>query len=298
LFFWLLGFLSIPFNKGMQSASADTIDNTVSLRLTEIDQTLKTKSDLTNTGIHVQAKNFDTKYPLEIHNQGGQGTGNDKGSEVIHHYTDAPAKTIDNVGTNTILLLSNSRNATMRPDKPSDFVGTGALLRYRKFNVTLGDYEEVFNIDANANITKSGKGAGSDGTFNLTQCKTDNGFWGVIFNNVNKHASAYNFKNGGNFLSFLSESSKTKATIVSWADNAGGMEVRAEAGDLYLKAKAGKVQMFYNSAFYPVQPVISVKTTNRPTINLIKGMQIFDETLSKPVWFNGSAWVDATGASV
>jgi hypothetical protein len=28
------------------------------------------------------------------------------------------------------------------------------------------------------------------------------------------------------------------------------------------------------------------------------GMRFFDKTVSKPIWWNGSGWVDATGASV
>lgn len=36
---------------------------------------------------------------------------------------------------------------------------------------------------------------------------------------------------------------------------------------------------------------------SRPT-DIAKGFQYFDTTLNKPIWWNGSAWVDATGAEV
>lgn len=39
-------------------------------------------------------------------------------------------------------------------------------------------------------------------------------------------------------------------------------------------------------------------TGNRPTGVLVRGAQWFDTTLGKPIWWNGSGWVDATGASV
>ena len=39
-------------------------------------------------------------------------------------------------------------------------------------------------------------------------------------------------------------------------------------------------------------------TANRPVYNLIVGTTYFDTTLNKPIWWNGSAWVDATGTSV
>lgn len=38
-------------------------------------------------------------------------------------------------------------------------------------------------------------------------------------------------------------------------------------------------------------------TTSRPTHPTV-GMTMFDQTLGKPVWYNGTAWVDATGATV
>ena len=37
--------------------------------------------------------------------------------------------------------------------------------------------------------------------------------------------------------------------------------------------------------------------TTRPTYPT-KGEDFFDETLGKPIWWNGTDWVDATGATV
>ena len=36
---------------------------------------------------------------------------------------------------------------------------------------------------------------------------------------------------------------------------------------------------------------------SRPT-GIAVGFQYFDTTMNKPIWWNGSAWVDATGATV
>ena len=44
--------------------------------------------------------------------------------------------------------------------------------------------------------------------------------------------------------------------------------------------------------------VITSSTSDRPETNRIKGMQIFDITLNKPIWWTGTEWVDATGATV
>jgi hypothetical protein len=44
-------------------------------------------------------------------------------------------------------------------------------------------------------------------------------------------------------------------------------------------------------------PPLSGATTARPDPATVwVGLQFFDTTLGKPVWSNGTAWVDATGA--
>lgn len=39
-------------------------------------------------------------------------------------------------------------------------------------------------------------------------------------------------------------------------------------------------------------------TINRPVSNLWTGRPFFDTTLGIPIWYNGTIWVDATGAAV
>ena len=48
----------------------------------------------------------------------------------------------------------------------------------------------------------------------------------------------------------------------------------------------------------PVQVAVGVTSANRPTQNLYVGLSCFDTTLGKPIWWNGTAWVDATGTPV
>lgn len=38
-------------------------------------------------------------------------------------------------------------------------------------------------------------------------------------------------------------------------------------------------------------------TANRPTVGLWIGRPYFDTDLGTPIWWNGSGWVNATGAS-
>lgn len=44
--------------------------------------------------------------------------------------------------------------------------------------------------------------------------------------------------------------------------------------------------------------VITCDTASRPTTNLYAGLCIFDTTLNKPLWYDGSHWKDATGTNV
>ncbi len=45
---------------------------------------------------------------------------------------------------------------------------------------------------------------------------------------------------------------------------------------------------------------IPISTGNRPTSNLLVGMNLFDTTLNKPIWLKNltPTWVDSTGATV
>jgi hypothetical protein len=49
----------------------------------------------------------------------------------------------------------------------------------------------------------------------------------------------------------------------------------------------------------PIPLVLSGTTSERPTNNLFVGLQYFDTTLNKPVYYKGSnKWVDATGTEI
>lgn len=45
-------------------------------------------------------------------------------------------------------------------------------------------------------------------------------------------------------------------------------------------------------------PYLNVGVTSQRPGNADNGFQFFDVTLRKPIWWNGSSWVDASGASV
>jgi hypothetical protein len=59
-----------------------------------------------------------------------------------------------------------------------------------------------------------------------------------------------------------------------------------------------KARVYFNDTKLSLNPTsgISSKRPNSAMIN--SGFQYFDTTLGKPIYYNGTSWVDATGAAV
>lgn len=65
-----------------------------------------------------------------------------------------------------------------------------------------------------------------------------------------------------------------------------------------IKIEKGNTPTDFSPAPEDFIRTLSGNTESRPTLNVTAGSQYFDTTLNKPIWYNGSAWVDATGATV
>lgn len=70
-----------------------------------------------------------------------------------------------------------------------------------------------------------------------------------------------------------------------------------------LNDQNGKAKSVWSQWFSRIQTVLtsltgSGPTSNRPTSDLFIGQPFFDTTINKPIWWNGSVWIDATGATV
>jgi hypothetical protein len=257
-------------------------DTALQTKVNEISLSLTQNAKQTTTkAILLSNESTDNQKPFEIYNKAGQGSAN-LVSETTHHYSDGTAKVIDNVGTGIVLNLRNSHNPGNRPDKPADFVGSGNYIEADVYDNATGTYKNVMILDKMGHLHKSGYHAGNDSTFMFKQLKQSNGFWGFRFENIYAHTTAFDFRNGGKFISLMAESSNTKAVFFSEATQTAGLEIRTGAGDLLLKA-TGKVQMFFNGAFYPVQPVITNTQSKRP-VNTAVGFNSFDTDLGKPIW--------------
>ena len=70
--------------------------------------------------------------------------------------------------------------------------------------------------------------------------------------------------------------------------------------DLNTKAYVynGKVYDFYGNIIRGLDYKKAGLTSQRPTLSLTIGQMYFDTTLKKPIWYDGTAWVDSTGVYV
>ena len=78
-------------------------------------------------------------------------------------------------------------------------------------------------------------------------------------------------------------------------------DVVASIGSLYINTFTGVISFKkYGSGaagWFTFQDVVAASSAYRPT-NALPGYQYFDTTLSKPIWWTGTKWVDATGNQV
>ena len=54
-------------------------------------------------------------------------------------------------------------------------------------------------------------------------------------------------------------------------------------------------QAWFQAVYQALRAPLSGTTANRPTTGLSVGAVYFDTTLSRPVWYTGTGWVDASG---
>lgn len=99
------------------------------------------------------------------------------------------------------------------------------------------------------------------------------------------------------------------ARTLTWRDpSKATYQVIAQSGTLYTSVPPGTpivvsdvdaLSLLASGVFVEAGDVTpAYATANRPTQNLQVGMCVLDTTLNKPVWWNGSVWKDATGATV
>lgn len=83
-------------------------------------------------------------------------------------------------------------------------------------------------------------------------------------------------------------------------------QVTADIGSLYVRTDASAGIEFFvkasgagNTGWLPFHVRRYGATASRPAISgsAFTGVEYFDTTIGKPVWYSGAAWVDATGTT-
>lgn len=114
---------------------------------------------------------------------------------------------------------------------------------------------------------------------------------------IAKPDGTWRFRRAGN------GGAETPALLVQDTITTSGLPVTIQAeteqvNGFFFRGKRGGVTYFDVTARGVVQGSATTTALRPPTTNLRPGATSFDTTLGRPIWWNGSTWVDATGAPV
>jgi hypothetical protein len=102
-----------------------------------------------------------------------------------------------------------------------------------------------------------------------------------------KAAGVYTFGQASAFQVICTDCSGVPNALFSKASYSGQMTF-----------KNNTQAFFVNGSIVQASIWTAGTTVQRPTVNRLAGQAYFDATLGKPIWWNGSVWKDATGATV
>lgn len=254
----------------------------------------------------------DTKGPFDSANFAGQDLGvNAPIGNVMHHYTDGITFQVDNVGENNkILVLKNAYNPSRRPDKAADFVGSGDFLTC--LQGVIGDLsKKLFTIGKDGNLYWFDK----DDTVILGSNKEDDNTPLAKIIAYKPHKYIFQLVNDNSGLELSIGHIENKVQIESGNYATKGMKLKANLGvldldsegDLNLNPKTKRINIhgvpyIYEGTNYNRCVTIRIgASAGRPTSELYAGMMYLDTSLGsngKPIWYNGTNWVDANGVVV
>ena len=268
------------------------------------DEIEENKNEIRSKRIQGENTKDDTKGTFDSSNFAGQDLGeNAPIGNVMHHYTDGIMFQLDNIGENNkILILKNAVNPICRPDKPSNFSGTGDYIVCVKQN---GDTKENFlGFVVNKDFGLWWSGTDGNGNYNqptkLSTNKDANGVPAFIFESYKEHPYFARFLNGGKVILDIRKNG-TRLELVNTIS--GGIYIETPA--LRFRPTNGTTEFIGDfrvgdgsSWNYP-QYITSGTTAQRPTITRV-GQQYFDTDLNMPIWRNKSnnGWVDSNGLGV
>ena len=185
-------------------------------------------------GVELRNSRTSTRSLIDAPNFAGQTDyGNEPTAMTLHHYTDGRAVVIDNVGEgNPIVTLRNAQNPTRRPDKASNFVGTGSFLNVEEHDDDAGFSRGLFILSRSAELIWTGV----KGIATLWQNKAEDGTHAFRLQTTNKHRNILNILNGrsSNVLNVGDDANFTRTRVESGPEQTNGLYLNATAGEVWL----------------------------------------------------------------
>lgn len=89
--------------------------------------------------------------------------------------------------------------------------------------------------------------------------------------------------------------------VLTKDNNISNMPTNSSSAFKYFvyNSQTKKLSYRYDNNLYYINSTIVTENNQRPSLSSAdKGTMFFDSTLNKPIWYNGSNWVDATGVIV
>ena len=279
-------------NGNIHEKLKNRIDSEVNDIKTSLENMKSEKSGLNNKRIDIINDVTDTEGNLNVANFAGQNDGvNAPIGQIIHHYTDGTNIQIDNVGCGDILVLKNANNPSRRPDKPADYVGTGAFLNFIEHQES-GSSKRIFKMDNKGNMYWFDV----TDTINIGTNKAEDGKYCFSINSYQSNENLIVVTNGYSNILEL----RHKDGIVE-INSIGGQKIRIVSdNDLILDSNTNVyIQkspfVCYDGENYarPVMQLVGDET-NRP-INPPIGTMYWDTVYNMPIFWNGVTWVKADG---
>lgn len=182
---------------------------------------------------------------------------------------------------NYIYSIKLKNDAVLNGNTINGTITTGSRCSISNNNITLQSYDNVIGINLNSNCKLSNNEI-------LLSKNEENVFKAITSSKVGVLISNNSFIYSTLSVICATFHEVTNDVLVLFKDNYYNLtRDRAVSGNMYSSQPRVIISDGYNL----------YTGTTRPTYPT-KGEDFFDETLGKPIWWNGTDWVDATGATV
>ena len=268
--------------------------------------------------IHITNNRFDlTDSDVNKESYGIKVITSVKGLEISGNYFEARHENMKHISIDTLdrggyvsgfVCIGNSFNAGT-PRRDGKMLQPAILLNKVQDGIIIGNIFDTGYNNTNNNLNVGG--------VYINDIKTPTASYN-FFTSIGNHGMTMcrpddtiplrylDIKNGGDNTSFSDTELKlnnllllpvmTTAPSISKIERSGGIFIERQDNNTDV-VRVG-VKNYNNALTYKRLMYHDYSTTqNRPT-GVIKGYMFFDTTIGKPIWWNGTVWVDSNGSAV